>query len=84
MYNFSRTHQELHSRSSRTFIFAGVDTTSNAMSRVLHLLAKHPEVQDKLRSEFVQARETFGEEIPFDDLMALPYLDAVCRETLRR
>ena len=64
-------------------IAAGVDTTSNAMSRVLHLLAERPEVQDKLRDELVQARETYGEEIPFDDLLALPYLDAVCRETLR-
>ena len=60
-----------------------MDTTSNAMSRVLHLLAERPEVQDKLRNELVQARETYGEEIPFDDLLALPYLDAVCRETLR-
>ena len=53
------------------------------MSRVLHLLAERPDVQDKLRNELVQARETYGEEIPFDDLLALPYLDAVCRETLR-
>ncbi|KAM5541912.1 hypothetical protein V8D89_004222 [Ganoderma adspersum] len=66
-----------------TFIMAGVDTTSNAMSRVLHLLAENPEVQDKLRTELVDARETYGEDIPFDDLMALPYLDAICRETLR-
>ncbi|PIL33307.1 cytochrome P450 [Ganoderma sinense ZZ0214-1] len=66
-----------------TFIMAGMDTTSNAMSRVLHLLAENPDVQDKLRSELVNARETYGEDIPFDDLMALPYLDAICRETLR-
>ena len=62
---------------------AGMDTTSNAMSRVLHLLALHPDVQDKLRAELVNARETYGEDVPFDDLMALPYLDAICRETLR-
>ena len=62
---------------------AGVDTTSNAMSRVLHLLAEHPDIQEKLRSELVNAHETYGEDIPFDDLMTLPYLDAVCRETLR-
>ncbi|PIL33301.1 cytochrome P450 [Ganoderma sinense ZZ0214-1] len=66
-----------------TFIMAGVDTTSNAMSRVLHLLAENPAIQEKLRREVVDARETYGEDIPFDDLMALPYLDAVCRETLR-
>ena len=62
---------------------AGVDTTSNAMSRVLHLLAQNPDIQEKLRRELVSARETYGEDIPFDDLVALPYLDAICRETLR-
>ena len=62
---------------------ADVDTTSNAMSRVLHLLAQNPDIQEKLRSELVSARETYGEDIPFDDLVALPYLDAICRETLR-
>ena len=61
---------------------AGVDTTSNALSRVLHLLSEHPDVQAKLRSEVQQAQEHYGE-IPFDELMALPYLDAVVRETLR-
>ncbi|PIL33302.1 cytochrome P450 [Ganoderma sinense ZZ0214-1] len=66
-----------------TFIMAGMDTTSNAMSRVLHLLALNPGIQEKLRSELANARETYGDEIPFDDLMALPYLDAICRETLR-
>ena len=64
-------------------MIAGVDTTSNALSRVLHLLSEHPDVQTKLRSEVQQAQEQHGEEIPFDELMALPYLDAVCRETLR-
>ena len=24
-----------------------------------------------------------GEEIPYDTLVSLPYLDAICRETLR-
>ena len=64
-------------------MLAGVDTTSNALSRVLHLLSEHPDVQTKLRSEVQQAQEQHGVEIPFDELMALPYLDAVCRETLR-
>uniref|UniRef100_A0A5K1K7L5 Cell surface hydrophobicity-associated protein n=1 Tax=Ganoderma boninense TaxID=34458 RepID=A0A5K1K7L5_9APHY len=41
-----------------TFIMAGMDTTSNAMSRVLHLLAENPDIQDKLRGELVNARET--------------------------
>ncbi|KAI1782200.1 cytochrome P450 [Ganoderma leucocontextum] len=66
-----------------TFILAGVDTTSNGLSRVLHLLCQHQDVQDKLRAEIRAAIEQYGMEIPYDELSALPYLDAVCRETLR-
>ncbi|TBU59788.1 cytochrome P450 [Dichomitus squalens] len=66
-----------------TFIFAGVDTTSNALSRVLHLLAQNQDVQAKLRAELHAAQEQYGGDIPYDELGALPYLDAVCRETLR-
>ncbi|KAE9385221.1 cytochrome P450 [Gymnopus androsaceus JB14] len=67
-----------------TFIFAAMDTTSNAMSRVLQLLTLHPDVQDKMRQEISQARwECQGESLSYDELVALPYLDAVCRETMR-
>ncbi|KAI0359963.1 cytochrome P450 [Trametes cingulata] len=66
-----------------TFILAGTDTTSNALSRVLQLLAIHPSIQDKLRAELNDAQERYGDNIPYDELMQLPYLDAVCRETLR-
>lgn len=58
-----------------------MDTTSNAMSRTLHLLAQHPDVQEKLRHEVVEAR-AHGD-LDYDQVHALPYLDAVCRETLR-
>ncbi|KAJ3829902.1 cytochrome P450 [Lentinula raphanica] len=67
-----------------TFIFAAMDTTSSAMSRILHLLALHPVVQDKLRDEVIFAlRECGGNHLSYDELMGLPYLDAICRETLR-
>lgn len=67
----------------RTVIVAGVDTTSNALSRVLHLLCMNQDVQAQLRSELHEAQEQYGKEIPYDELCALPYLDAVCREMLR-
>lgn len=68
-----------------TFTFAGTDTTSNALCRTLHLLSSHPEVQNRLRAEIKQAINKYGtcEDIPYDELVALPFLDAVCRETLR-
>ncbi|TFK81801.1 cytochrome P450 [Polyporus arcularius HHB13444] len=66
-----------------TFILAGMDTTSNALSRILHLLAQNPSVQDKLRTELGAATAGGTADLDYDGLMNLPYLDAVCRETLR-
>ncbi|KAG6864977.1 hypothetical protein C0991_005846 [Blastosporella zonata] len=68
---------------SITFAFAATDTTSNALSRTLHLLATHPEAQERLRVEIIEARKAHGADLPYEDLVALPYMDAVCRETLR-
>lgn len=64
-----------------SLIFAATDTTSGALAQILQLLAQHPDIQDKLRTEIIQANR--GQDIPYDELIELPYLDAVCRETLR-
>ena len=60
-----------------------MDTTSNALSRILQLLALHPDVQQKLRAEITEAQGGDNSDLPYEDLIKLPYLDAVCRETLR-
>lgn len=75
-FNVDRDHFDI-----RSIIFAAMDTTSNSMARILHLLAEHPEVQTKLRREVLEA-QAHGQ-MDYDQLHALPYLDAVCRETLR-
>ncbi|KZT73906.1 cytochrome P450 [Daedalea quercina L-15889] len=63
------------------FLFAAMDTTSNALSRILHMLALHPDVQEKLRQELLGAGAAGGME--YDELNRLPFLDCICRETLR-
>lgn len=60
-----------------------MDTTSSAISRILHQLAIHPEAQEKLRAEVIEAYRNQDELIDFNNLTALPYLDAVIKETLR-
>jgi len=65
-----------------TFMIAGSDTTSTALSRILYLLSLHPETQEKLREELTLAGCAKGE-LGHDELNALPLLEAVCRETLR-
>lgn len=60
-------------------IFAAMDTTSNALSRILVILGENPEAQERLRQEIIDA----GEDPDYDTLIGLPYMDAICRETLR-
>lgn len=60
-----------------------MDTTSSALSRILLLLATNPSAQDRLREELVSARKEAGGDLDYDALHELPYLEAVCRETLR-
>ncbi|KAJ7358446.1 cytochrome P450 [Mycena albidolilacea] len=71
-------HDELVAQTSM-IILAGTDTTSSALNRIIHILALHPEVQAKLRAEIIDTKETLSH----DELVGLPYLDAVIRETLR-
>ena len=78
-----------------TLLFAGFETTTYAISRILWVLASRPEAQARLRSEIRAAKQAYladgrssaekWEEVSlsYDDLMALPYLDALIRETLR-
>ncbi|PPQ63163.1 hypothetical protein CVT24_005803 [Panaeolus cyanescens] len=64
--------------------FAATDTTSTALARTIHLLSENKDVQTRLRAELKQARDdNNGQDLPYDSLVHLPYLDAICRETLR-
>lgn len=62
-----------------TMILAGHETISNALCWTLYLLAKHPEVQERLHAELDGA----GDADTVEQLGALRYLDAVIDEALR-
>lgn len=47
----------------------------------MELLAKNPDVQERLRQELCEKAES--RDLSYNELNALPLLDAVCRETLR-
>lgn len=74
-----------------TFMFAGTDTTSLAMTWTLYLLAKYPDVQTRLRTELRSVLpETPLEALTEDEIQSLyasiaelPYLEKVIKETLR-
>ncbi|VDC07361.1 unnamed protein product [Peniophora sp. CBMAI 1063] len=65
-----------------TFLFSGTDTTSNALARILKSLADDQSVQDTLRRELMEAT-ALHTSLDYEVLDRLPYLDAVCRETMR-
>ncbi|KAM5541986.1 hypothetical protein V8D89_004296 [Ganoderma adspersum] len=75
------TDEEIVAQTS-VLILGGMDTTSNLITRMFQLLAQHPTVQEKLRAELVEGHN--GEAtLDYEALNKLPYLEAVCRETLR-
>ncbi|KAI6040777.1 cytochrome P450 [Pisolithus marmoratus] len=64
----------------RTLVIASYETTATAMTWALIELARHPDIQTKLRQELL----SFGREPSYDQLINnLPYLDAILQETLR-
>ena len=65
------------------FLLAGSQSTSVVVACAAYLLAKHPEVQQKLRQEVSDAIQADGGEIKYDTILSLPYLNAVINETLR-
>ncbi|CAE6524569.1 unnamed protein product [Rhizoctonia solani] len=66
-----------------TFIFAGHETTSTAVARILEVLADRPRVQVRLREEIREYFESNPNDTHYDGLLELSYLDAVVREALR-
>lgn len=69
-----------------TFLFAGSDTSSLTITWTLYLLAKHPEIQTRLREEMRQgmpdpSSSSYGD--LFSALDRLSLLDMVVRESLR-
>lgn len=63
------------------FLLAGHETTATSLAFSLHLLARHPELQDRARAEITAV---LGDRTPeAADLDRLPYLTQVLKEALR-
>ncbi|KAJ7171840.1 cytochrome P450 [Mycena crocata] len=79
-----------------SFLFAGSDSTALTITWCLHLLSQYPEIQNRLRAEIISAPtptdskrnstssvSSTSSMMQVDTIEALPFLDAVVRETLR-
>ena len=64
-----------------TLLLAGHENTGNALTWMWYLLARHPEVADRLDEEL--ERILSGRSPAWDDLPQLPYTRMVVEETLR-
>ncbi|KAM7298796.1 cytochrome P450 3A5-like [Ixodes scapularis] len=65
----------------RLFFAAGTDTAMAAMMAMAHLLALHPECQEKLISEIDATVEKDG--VTYESIQSMHYLHACVKETMR-
>ena len=64
--------------------FAALDTSATQLAVLMFFLAKNPEVQEKLEEEISDAlAQSDEDELDYDKLQSLPYLDMVVNEALR-
>jgi unspecific monooxygenase len=62
-----------------TLLIAGHETTASSLTWAFYWIHHLPEVQEKLLQEL----DNLGENPEANDILKLPYLNAVCQETLR-
>lgn len=72
--------QEVRDEAATLFL-AGNDTTAVSLTWTLYLLSQHPDIVEKIRAE-VDSVAT-GRALSFEDLRAMPYVDAVIKESQR-
>lgn len=70
---------------AQAFLFwaAGFETSSSTMSYVMYELARHIDIQDKLRQNINEVLKKHNGELTYDSLKEMHYLDQVFDETLR-
>nr|QZP43535.1 cytochrome P450 monooxygenase CYP341AB1 [Ephestia elutella] len=68
---------------SIVMILAGTDTSSVAVSFTALMLAKHPDIQEKVYQEIKDEIGVTKSNIEPSDLLKLKYLEAVIKETMR-
>ncbi|KAH8238683.1 hypothetical protein KR038_000927, partial [Drosophila bunnanda] len=59
------------------FFIAGFETSSSTMGYALYELAKHPDIQDKVRAEVEEVLDNHGQELSFESIKDLKYLSMV-------
>lgn len=66
-----------------TIVIAGNETTALSLAYIILLLAMHPDVQDKVYDELHSVFDGQDEEMTYEHIQKLPYLDRVIKEGMR-
>lgn len=64
-------------------LFAGYDTTQQSLTYLFYNLARHPEVQDRLRSEIEEAMQRNDNKITYQTINDVKYMTQCINESLR-
>lgn len=78
----TKTLNELATNVMDVFL-GGYDTTRLALTYWFFVMGKHPEIQERVRKEALEAFEKEGEHLSMQTLMGLPYTSQVISEVLR-
>jgi cytochrome P450 family 6 len=60
-----------------TFLAAGFETSGTTLSFALYELAKHPEVQHRVRAEIARVKAKHQDELTYEGIQEMSYLDMV-------
>jgi len=74
--------KEIVTAQSVLFLLAGFDTTANTLTSSCFILARHPEIQEKLYDIVMSKCDQYGD-ICHEMLLDIPYLDHFINEVLR-
>lgn len=66
------------------FFFAGIETSASVATFTLYELALNQDIQDRLRQEIEKVLSQNDDEVTYDAIMQMKYLDMVFNESMRR
>ncbi|XP_077526706.1 cytochrome P450 9e2-like isoform X2 [Haemaphysalis longicornis] len=69
--------------SCMSIFLGGYDTTRLALTYWFYLMGKHPNIQERMRKEVLEAYKLEGDHLSMETLMSLTYTNQVISETLR-